>query len=199
MARRECLFTINPFPAVKFIVRYLKGSSINRIMTGWADGNHMTSIMCLIYVPFVNMMYLHELVRASWVCAFISRLGKQGPFRFSGHCWPMCWHTTVSDIVAQVGWHFPRFIIKDVSAATFASCCLPRSRRAPAGLAFGLALAVRPAGLAEVSRVKGLRLRSKRRDRRGRPLRRRDHPRRLWCRSETPATSCKLVRWVASP
>ena len=53
---------IDPLPAVKFLVRYLKGSSINRIMAGWTDGYHMISVVRLIYMPFVNVVYLHKLV-----------------------------------------------------------------------------------------------------------------------------------------
>jgi hypothetical protein len=52
--------TVDALPLVQCFVGNPQVSSINTIVTGGANGDHVIGIMGLVDMPFVNVMYLDE-------------------------------------------------------------------------------------------------------------------------------------------
>ena len=74
MARFRGTSTVDAFPFVQYLVGNLQVPSVNTIVTSGADSDHMFGIMSLVDVPFVNVMYLDEYIRASGISALVPSL-----------------------------------------------------------------------------------------------------------------------------
>lgn len=86
------LSTVDALPLVQRLVGYLQIPSINTIVTGGADSDHMVGIMGVIDVPFMNVMYLDEDIGAPWISALIASLLDEQPLSCSRNGWSIGRH-----------------------------------------------------------------------------------------------------------
>jgi hypothetical protein len=66
--------TVDALPPIQCLVRDLQIPSINTIVTGRTNCDHVIGIMGLVNVPFMNVMYLDEDIGAPWISALIASL-----------------------------------------------------------------------------------------------------------------------------
>ena len=115
---------------------------------------HVLSIVRLIYA-IRDVMYLHKLVSTSWICALITCLRKQGPFRSAGTAGRPTAGGQYRALQPSVG-RIAEIRDQGHVSGDFRIPLQTEVRRAPLGaLAFGLAFAVNLLGWQRLRRRVG--------------------------------------------